>query len=78
MARFFRKEFTSYDADKNFYDLALIFAQEKLRLAFEKDMFDGVAAPKDIQALDYLVEEFDFAIDVLSNVNVPETDEEDS
>ena len=78
MARFFRRQFTSFDADKKFYDLAKIFAQEKLHQAFEKNMFDGIAAPKDIQAFDYLDEQFYFAIDYLSNVVVSDSTDEDN
>lgn len=54
--------------DKINYDLALIYAKNRLEEAISNNQFDNALAPIDVQRIEFLQEEFIFAWDYYSNI----------
>lgn len=60
----------SLEVSKIAYDLAKIYAKSKLEQKLQKDYdFDKGVAPAEVEELEYLQEQFFFALDYLSHVN---------
>lgn len=59
-----------FDVDKAFYDLALLYAQEKLRHSLDHNLISDEHCPLEIAEMEYLMDTFYDALGYISNVKV--------
>lgn len=63
-------ENVTFDADNAFYDLALLYTQQKFQQALQDNIFENQGCPREIAELEFLTDTFCDAISYISNTDI--------